>query len=187
MMLEELRKCLKNKKIEPNIFDIVLYGSSVKGKEEPNDIDLIIIFKYGMLKERLSIIQKYKQIIKTKIKLDIKSILVDELFNKEFFARSGIFFEGISLLDGTRFSGKIGFDSFTLFSYDMKNKNHAEKVRFNYLLSGRKGYDGILKMFNGKRLNLGLIQLPVNKSDEFEDILKNNNVIYSKMNILKQI
>ena len=55
-MLKELKKCLKNKN-DKTIFDILVYGSSVKGKEKPNDIDIVVIFRSGNLKERLFKIQ----------------------------------------------------------------------------------------------------------------------------------
>ena len=44
--LEQLKKtskkiCNENK----NVFDVVLFGSSVKGKFKPGDIDLCVVFK----------------------------------------------------------------------------------------------------------------------------------------------
>ena len=56
-MLKELRKWLKSEKADKAIFDIVLYGSAVKGKYKPADIDIVVIFKEGTLKERLQKIQ----------------------------------------------------------------------------------------------------------------------------------
>lgn len=58
-----------------NVFDVIFYGSAVKGKEEPRDIDLVFIFFSRPLRERVEIIQKFKNIVKEKIKeLDIKSM-----------------------------------------------------------------------------------------------------------------
>jgi len=48
-----LKELLKNKEFsriiekyleKENILDIVLFGSSVKGKDEPNDIDILVLY-----------------------------------------------------------------------------------------------------------------------------------------------
>jgi len=182
-MLEELRKCVKPK-LNNKIFDIVVYGSLIKGKYEPEDIDIVVIFKEGLLNERLEIIQRIKRRIKTNKKIDIKGVLLIDLFKPEFFARSGIFFEGISLIDGKPFSNKIGFNGAVIFFYNLKNKNHTEKVKFNYLLSGRNNKEGLIKLFEGKQLAPGVFQLPIKNSIKFEEILKKNNISYSKINTL---
>ena len=183
-MLKELKKYLKPEKQDKTILDIVVYGSAVKGKTVPRDFDIIVIFREGTLKERLTKIQSIKKNIKLE-KIDIKGILWEELFQEEFFARSGIFLEGISLFDEKPFSHKVGFEGFTLFVYDLRDKSHTEKVKFNYVLSGRKGA-GIVKMLEGKHLAPGIIQIPIKNSLEFEEILKMHNISYSKKNVLIQ-
>lgn len=184
-MLTELRNWLKSEQKNQNIFDIVLYGSAVKGKLNPRDLDVVVVFRSGSLKERLDEIQKIKTKIKTKITVDIKGILWEELFQEEFFARSGIFLEGISLFSGEPFSKKIGYNSKVLFFYDLQNKNHNEKVKFNYLLSGRKG-KGILKKINAIRLTPGVIEVSVEQCLEFEEVLKLHQISYIKKLVLLQ-
>jgi|SRR3989344_97293 len=182
-MLEELRKCLKNKN-DKTIFDILVYGSSVKGKDKPNDLDILVIFRRGNLKERLLKIQEIKNDFKSiNKKIDIKGILLEELFDANFFGRSGVFIEGISLIDEKKFSEKINFSGFSLFVYSLKEKSHTEKVKFNYILSGRNS-KGIIELFNGLHIAPGVIQIPIVKSLEFEEILKKNNVVFEKKNIL---
>ena len=182
-MLEELKKCVKSR-LNNKVFDIVVYGSLVKGKYEPEDIDMAVIFKDGLLNERLEIIQQIKRRIKIDNKIDIKGFLLADLFKPEFFGRSGIFFEGISLIDGKPFSNKIGFNGVVIFFYNLKNKNHTEKVKFNYLLSGRKNKEGLIKLFEGKQLAPGVFKLPIKNSIKFEEVLKKNEIFYSKINTL---
>jgi len=182
-MLKELEKCLKTEQKDKTIFDIVVYGSTVKGKNKPNDLDLLIIFKTGSLKERLDKIQLIKRKIKLNINLDIKGILWEELFQEGFFARAGIIREGISLFNSKPFAEKMGFKGNSLFIYNLKNKNHTEKVKFNYILSGRGG-PGMVKKLSGQHLTSGMIIIPVKNSLEFEEILKMHQINYSKKNIL---
>lgn len=184
-MLKKLKKYLKPKKQDKTIFDIVVYGSAVKGKTMPRDFDIIVIFREGTLKERLTKIQSIKKNIKLEKKIDVKGILWEELFQEEFFARSGIFLEGISLFDEKPFSHKVGFEGFTIFMYNLQDKTHTEKVKFNYILSGRDDI-GIVKMLEGKHLAPGIIQIPIKNSLEFEEVLKRHNINCSKKNLLIQ-
>tara|TARA_Y100000310_G_scaffold153608_1_gene153026 strand:+ start:8278 stop:8835 length:558 start_codon:yes stop_codon:yes gene_type:complete len=185
-MLKKLKKCLKTEKKDTNIFDIVVYGSLVKGKSNPSDIDIVVIFNQGTLKERLEKIQVMKKRINISIKIDIKGILFMELFDDNFFARSGIFLEGISLFDGKPISKKIGFESFVLFVYNLKNKSHTEKVKFNYVLSGRNDI-GMIKRLNGEHVAPGVVKIPIEHSLEFEDVLKLHEVSYSTNNVLVEV
>ncbi|MBT4538775.1 nucleotidyltransferase domain-containing protein [Candidatus Woesearchaeota archaeon] len=181
-MLKELKKCLKNELKENDIFDIVVYGSMVKGKARPGDIDILVIFTQGTLKERLSKLQ----VIKKKIKfdnVDVKAVLWNELFDPAFFAKTGIFLEGVSLKNLKKFSLKIGFSAFSLFTYNLKDKLHREKVKFNYVLSGR-GSEGIVKKLAGEHLGPGVIKIPIGFSLEFEDVLTMHKINFKKNNIL---
>src|SRR3989344_6455854 len=162
-MLKELKKNLSYLKKDKNIFDIVVYGSSVKGKNHPNDIDIAVIFIEGSLSQRLEKLQEIKKNIKLDKIIDIKSILLEELCKPEFFGRYGIFLEGISIFDEKPFSFRIGFEGFSIFLYNFKNKSHNEKVKFNYVLSGRNNI-GIIKLLNGEHLAPGVIKIPIRNS-----------------------
>jgi predicted nucleotidyltransferase len=121
-MLTTLQKALQAEKNNPTIFDIILYGSAVKGKSKPRDIDIVVIFRYGTVRERLAIIQNLKQKIRVSLEVDIKGILWEELFKPDFFARTGIFLEGISLLDGKPVAQKLGFQAgVVLFVFNLKS------------------------------------------------------------------
>lgn len=187
-MLKNYLKYLKSecKKFarQHRIFDIVLYGSIVKGKEETRDIDLLLIFNEKKLKERVEIRQKLKRILQKKLKkLDIKTINLLELFEKDFLARQGILIEGYSLLYDEDFSKRLGFEGYVLFSYNLKNLNHNEKTKFTYALIGRKE-QGIIKKLSVEPLGKGAVIVPIKNSLVFEDFLQNWKIEYKKKNIL---
>ncbi len=190
-MLTQLKNCVKNEKNNKAIFDIVLFGSTAKGKQKPGDIDLAVIFNYGPFAERLDYVQEIKNNIRKKcgddINLDIKPYLLKDLFDYSFFGRVGLFLEGISLLEEKPFSRKIGFKAYSLFTYTLTEKKQREKVKFTHLLSGRKGMKGILKDLNGERLASGAVKIPIEKSIEFEDILKMHKINYKKKNVLEEL
>jgi len=186
-MLKDLEKCLESEKKDRRIFDIIIYGSAVKGKEPARDIDIAVIFLGGDLRERLDKIQEIKNRIKTKIRkeIDIKQILIQDLFSSEFFARTGILLEGFSVFRNKRFCETLGFRAFSLFWYNLKKMTHTQKVKFNYILSGRNS-EGMIKALNGERLVKGAVKIPIEKSYEFEELLKSNKIDYKKKNILEE-
>ena len=59
-MLNTLKKLLEQEKKNKSIFDIIIYGSSVKGTDKPGDIDIMVIFLEGSLRERLDYVQQIK-------------------------------------------------------------------------------------------------------------------------------
>ncbi|MBI2669122.1 nucleotidyltransferase domain-containing protein [Candidatus Woesearchaeota archaeon] len=185
-MLTRLQKDLRDERKDKTIFDLVLYGSSVKGKTKPGDVDLAVIFRSGTLRERLEKVQRIKRKITLPHRLDIKALLWEELFQEEFFGRTGLFLEGISVWSGTPFSYRIGFEGAVLFSYELRNKSHTEKVKFNYVLGGRNG-KGMLEKLGGKRQAPGAVMIPMAKALEFEEVLQTHGVAYSKKNILVQM
>jgi len=184
-MLTLSKSLLKKIKDDRSILDVAEYGSAVKGKLGPKDIDLIIIFRQTTLKERLEKIQELKKEITDRQKLDLKGILWEELFSESFFARSGIILEGISLIDGKPIAAKLDFQASTLFIHDLKNKPHTEKVKFNYILRGRSGM-GFIERLKGTHLAPGVVQIPIASSLEFEEMLNTHNIQFTKKNILCQ-
>lgn len=168
-----------------NIFDIVLYGSSVKGKLEAEDVDILLIFEEKSLKERSEIAQNFKDRIKGILKLDIKTINLKEFFEKDFLASQGVITEGYSLLYNEKFSKRLGFIGYSIFMYNLKNLNHNEKTKFTYALIGRRGEKGMLKQIDAVSLGRGAVKIPVENSIIFEDFLKKWNLNYKKENILE--
>ena len=162
----------KSKSFEKDkgIFDIVVYGSNVKGKIEARDIDILIIFKEKPLEERVEITQRFKEKICKEIgKLDIKTINLSELFETNFLARQAILTEGYSLVNRIPFSEKWIL-SYSLFTYKLKNLSHNDKTKFTYSLIGRGKNQGIFKKLNAKPLGKAVILLPIqNSSFFFED------------------
>ena len=186
MIAEEYLKSLKSesKKIKnKELIDILIYGSSVKGKRKTGDIDIILIFNNLPLDKRLEITQKFKEKVNLK-NLDIKSINLIELLDKSFLARQGILLEGISLLDSKPLAKKLGFDSFTLFTYNTEKISNTEKVKLSFALNGRRNEKGFLEKINAKKFGTGKILVPISKSNLFSEFLEKLNLNFKQENIL---
>lgn len=160
----------------------------MKGADKPRDIDILVIFNEGTLRERLDILQDMKTNLKKKDnrRIDIKQILLKELFDPSFLAKTGVLIEGRSLSKDKYFSETLGFKPFVLFWYTLEGLTHTEKVKFNYLLAGRTT-EGLIDRFNGRRLVNGAIKIPIENSITFEEILKDNRVKYNKSSILEKV
>ena len=182
--LKYLKLISKQFRKEKKIFDIVAYGSSVRNKENPNDLDIVIICTSSSFNDRLSLAQEFKERIKSKIKNpDVKAINLTELFDKNFLARQGILVDGYSLFDSIFISKKLGFNGYSLFTYNLKKLDHNKKTQFTYSLIGRRK-EGILKLINAVYLGKGVIAIPSENSSIFEDFLKKWNVDYKEKKIL---
>ncbi len=187
MTLEKLKKCLKND-IKENVFDIVVFGSLVKGKLSPGDIDILVIFLRGALRERLDLIQEIRNNLKPRfdLSIDMKQALLKDLFSPEFLARTGILLEGYSIAKNMKFCRTLGFNSCTIFWYDLRGLTHTQKVKFNYILVGRN-QKGVIDSLGGKRLARGVVKIPIEHSLDFEEVLKKNKVNYSRKNVLEEM
>ncbi len=177
------RRFFRNEKL----FDIILYGSVVKGKDEPRDIDIALIFLDAGIKERLEIAQKFKKNLPKGLKFDIQTLNAADFFDAGFFARHGILIEGYSLVSNKKFSEKLGFKGYSLFSYKLGNLDHNKKTLFIYSLSGRGETEGMVKKVNGESIGRGAFFVPIENSLIFEQFLDKWRIKYLKRNILVQL
>lgn len=181
-MSKNLCKYLK-KKLEglelKEIADIFLFGSAVKGKEFPTDIDLCIIF-------RNKINEKIIADIGNRLKgfnAHISSLVADNFFRKQHSLIKTLLVEGVSILRGKPFIQSFGFLSYVLYSYDLSKLKLSEKVKFVYLLKGRKE-QGIVKKFGGEWIADSCFIVPVQRDSEILAIFKKWAVKYSRKEVL---
>ncbi len=172
------------KKEFQTIWDIVVYGSLVKGKPKPNDIDIAVILNNKQaLSFKLELGQKIKVAFQKEVNLnlDVKVVDLFELQENNFLARESILAEGFSLINNRWLSEIFGFKSAYLFHYDLKNLTASRKKMFYYALKGRRGSKGILDRMKGEQLSDNLIKIPIEFSYEFIELLEGYKIRY-KMN-----
>ncbi len=169
-----------------DVFDIVQFGSSIIEGKTPNDIDIAIIFNKIPIKNQLiqaQNIKKQLQII-SNLPIHIKSFDLYYFFDKANFAKDNILFYGKSLISGRYFSNIFGLEPKILIKYSLKNLKKKEKVKFNYLVNGKKGKYGLIKKYGGKLLSPGLIEI----MPELEEIFLNSmKKITPKIEVIKTL
>jgi predicted nucleotidyltransferase len=160
MMLKLWLKKLKLN-YSKKVFDIVQFGSSVLEESKPNDIDIAVIFEKIPIKEQLEEAQKIKKQLQkfSEIPIHIISFDLYTLLNEANFTKENILFYGKSLISKDYFAKKFGLIPRIQISYSLKHLKKKDKIRFHYMLKGKKGEYGILRKYNGKLLNPGLIEI----------------------------
>ena len=155
-----------------DVFDIVQFGSSVEEGKTPNDLDISIIFNKIPLKEQLDQAQEIKKQLEklVEIPVHINSFDLYSLFDSSNFAKESILFSGKSIIHGDDFAKRFGFSPKIQIYYSLKKMKKKDKVRFNYMLSGKGGEYGLLREHKGELLKPGLIEI----NPEFKNIFVNS-------------
>ncbi len=170
--LQILKKNLVSiyKKNKEKIFDIVLFGSIVKGKSFSEDIDICVIFKN---KEDMTILKEISS-INTEIKLHVTRLSLNELYTEKLWLT--ILREGFSIIHNKTIIEILNLEAYGLYTYNLTNIKN--KSRFSQILKGYKSTSMIEKV-NGKLLKPGVILVPIKKVEEFRSFLENWKVKYT--------
>ena len=185
-MLEKLLKDTKLKKEVKRIFDenegildIILFGSVVRGKQHPEDLDILLLFSRKIEDKT---IQKLESILKkTEYNFELTTATYADLFSTSFLPRDTIF-DGISLISGKKISEGFGYKTFVLFKYSLKGFTNSQRVRFFYSLKGRYG-KGLLKEM-GYRFGKDSFIIFSDKVEEFKKFLESWKVDYKELEAL---
>ena len=165
--LSEIRKFFGEN--ERFILDIIIFGSSIRGKEEPNDIDLLVVYKN---KKDIDISYKLKNKLKNVgFIVEIIDKTYSELFQESFKAREAVLSEGFSIINNGFISERLGYMKFILFKYELKNFNKSQRMRFYYSLYGRNNIKGILKELNAVKFSETIILCPIENSEKMKNYL----------------
>lgn len=187
-ILSDVAKNL-HKKYGNEIFDIILFGSFMKGKYNPKDIDVLIIFNKKIMK---STEIEFRNSLKGEQVFDINSTTLTELEGEGFIAKEGIYLEGISLITDKNISESLGFFSVAFVKYDIGPLKGSKRISFYHALNGRGSNEGFLVFIKAKKYSGNIIICDygiVEKIKEFLDNWKLNYVITPALvpNRLKKI
>jgi len=187
MFSNSLKKTLESEsshflKKEPAVLDIILFGSTVKGKEKPNDLDVLIVFKD---KKNLNTAYLFRKLIesKTKMQIEIVSKSYSELFQEDFIVREALLSGGYSLINKTSLAEGLGYKSQIMFIYQLKGKNKSERMRFYYSLYGRNSV-GMLEKLKATKQTDTIITCSVENLEPMREYLRSWNIEFKEVPIL---
>jgi predicted nucleotidyltransferase len=149
---------------EEGVIDVILFGSSVKGKGVPHDKDVLVVFS-----DKVPV----RQVVRKEI--DLKNLGYDAVcvkyrdLSKHSLLLRSVIHEGRSLKLG-ELSKLIGLESYVLFRYK-NTKGPSNRVR---LFRAFSEIDGIIKV------GRGAVVVSVGSSSSIEDILRRLEIEYVK-------
>jgi len=165
-----------------NLIDVIIFGSVVRNKSNPDDIDLCIIGKDE--EKSLDLIDSLGKLLDAiKVKSHITFLTSNRMISGDTLTKT-LLNEGYSVIKGKSFSESIGLKNKSLFNYSLKKFSPSNRVRFHYMLNGRYGSKGILKEINGKIMGAGSIIIPTEKEDILTEIMNKWKVDYSIIRLL---
>ena len=167
----------------PEVWDIVVYGSAARGKEDARDIDFaLLLSKKSDEGKKLALAQEVKAEIEKvfpSVQIDVKSVIVDDLLDEHFLARQGIIAEGYLLLRKESLSKKLGFRTFALIKYSLQGLTYSQKKMMYYALKGRRGSKGVLQEMSGELVSREVLKVPIESSFKIEELLSMHNVKFT--------
>ena len=161
-----------------DVLDIIQFGSSTLEGKQPRDIDIAVLFQKIPIKTQLEQAQMIKQQLQknSEISVHITSLDLYSLFNEANFARESILLNGISLLSGFPFAARFGLLPRIHIHYSLVRLQKKDKIRFHYMLQGKKGRYGLLRQYHGKLLQPGLIEIQPQHEHLFLEAIRLYNV-----------
>lgn len=147
------------------IKDFIIFGSFVKGKYTPKDVDVALVVD----KKDISLVGEIKEKLKIK-SLDMEIIKPEEIYQ----SRLGLTLisEGFSIKNNKFLREKLGISPMKIYTYEIKHLTQTQKVLFG------RGLNQIIKDVKGVKLGAGSIMIPINQSGKFEDFLNTWNLKY---------
>ncbi len=138
--------------------DVILFGSLVRGKDRPSDIDILIIFFDKVNKDL-----EYELRQQCHPGVSVISKTSDSVCEESFSARESVLFEGYSLVRKRFIASEWGFSSLGLFVYQTRKLANTAKTRFYYALNGRSDSKGILDSLKAIKLSDNILAVPLEK------------------------
>ncbi len=181
--MRKLKRSLKSLlKKENSLVDIFLFGSAMKSKEKPRDVDIIALFRRKDLKKMEDVLYCLKKIGDgLKIDLHAEPIVVDNIFREKVYA--SVIHEGFSIKEMKLIRDMLNFKSYVLFTYKLEDKKPSEKVRLSYALYGRKKGEGLLKSLKGEVIGRSSILVPTEKQEIMRNFFKEWKVEYNEQRV----
>jgi len=159
---KSLRKLLKRYK---EIKDFVIFGSSVKGKYAPKDVDIALVVN----QKDISLVGKIKARLNLK-NIDLEMVTPEEIYQSRLGL--ALITEGFSVRNNKFLREKLGLSPMKIYTYEIKNLTQTKKVLFG------RGLNQFIKDTKSVKLGAGSIMVPIKESSRFEDFLETWDLKY---------
>ena len=155
-LAKKLKALLKKYEI---LEDIIFFGSFVKGKSKPKDIDIALLVHE---KGKTDIIEDDILKLLDK-KIDFTVLSIKDIYSSVWLS---LLKEGYSVLKNKYLHELYDVTPCILYKYSLKTLTPVQKVQFD------RGLNKILKEVKGTRLIRTVVIIPLSESGKFEAFLK---------------
>ncbi|MFH1440297.1 MAG: nucleotidyltransferase domain-containing protein [Candidatus Woesearchaeota archaeon] len=163
--LKELKNLLKKYKY---LKDIIIFGSYVKGKLRPNDVDIAIILinESELIDIKKDITNIAKQI---KINKNIDIEIVDSIYDMLWPV---LLREGFSIKKNKYLFELYNIKPCVLYKYNLTKLNPVQKVQFT------RGLKTMIRSVSGKILSRTVVLIPINNKCDMDLLLDKWGIRY---------
>lgn len=180
-----IKKKIKSWIRKNKVVDVIVFGSYVRSKYKPNDIDLMIVVHDAQEKQTFDLIDSLSKIVdKFGHNFQINSMTEKGFIRGDSTLVKTLLAEGVSMLKNRKISELYGYKAYSLFNYTLKGFRPSKRVRFHYLLRGRNHEKGILDEVGGEIIGSGVIKVPTSQEDLMKEIFKKWNVNFKTQRAL---
>ena len=181
--MKKLKVNLKNFLRKENyLVDLILFGSALKGKAKPGDVDLIALFRGSDPEKIEDILYKIRKSGEgLGLDLHVEPIIVDSMFDQKVYPL--LLHEGFSIRSSEFIHKKLNLQPLVLITYLLENKKASDKVRFSYALYGRNKGEGLLKKINGTVVGKGSILIPIGQLEIIKPFFTQWEVEYKEQRL----
>lgn len=167
----------------PGVWDVAVYGSAARGKENAQDLDFALILSQKIDEgKKLALAQEAKAEIEKvlpSVQIDVKSAVFGDFLDEHFLARQGIIAEGYLLLRKESLAKKLGFSTFVLIKYSLDGLTSSQKKMLYYALKGRRDSKGVLAQIGGELISREVLKVPMESSFRMEELLSRHQVKFT--------
>lgn len=166
LIKSKLKKYLNDK----DIFDIILFGSLVKGKEDYSDVDIAFIAR--------------KDIELNDEGFHVAVLKPEDFFGKPMTLVNTLLREGYSLKNDKSFAESFNFLPKVLFNYNLSSLSPSLKVKVVSALRGRKDEKGLVLEHKGEWISNNVFVVGVDNENLFEKFFLNFKIKFQKRYVL---
>lgn len=165
--LSKIKTDLRGLLRDPGILDVILFGSSIKGKHNPSDIDIAVISE--------------KQAPSQKEPYHISNINPREFALDPPMLANILLREGYSLRRNKPFAQRFHFTSKILFTYDLRDLSPSKKVKIVNILRGK---NGLVAQCKGEWIARQVFLAPIENDKVFEDLFLAHGIKFKRSFLL---
>ncbi len=164
------------------IFDIILFGSTARGKEKPHDLDILVLFKNTENTDKAyEVRQLFKEL---NIDTRITTKTYTSLMSISFAPRESFLSEGYSLVNSKPIAEALGYTSFILFKYELKGFTQSKRMMFHYSLYGRANQGGIIKSLSLIKFSDTILLSKITSAEKTKEYLTQWGIKFTMIPIL---